>query len=55
MTLSEAIEQYLDARDVVHRLKDFRNAWADEERSNAIVAIKEAAERMDQLAPAREA
>lgn len=52
MTFSEALEQYLDARDKLAKLVHRSDFSAGAERHDAIVAMTEAAARMDELMPA---
>lgn len=53
LTFSEALEQYLDARDKIVALRDWWDADAISQRTNAYAAQKEAAARMDELMPGK--
>jgi hypothetical protein len=52
MTFSEALEQYLDARDKLRALEHSRPfRGRKEELEQAIAAMTEASKRMDELMP----
>lgn len=53
LMFSEALEQYLDARDKLAELQYQDFDLADEERDNARQAMTEAAARMDELMPGK--
>lgn len=52
MTFSEALEQYLDARDQVKAMER-SGVYNVNDYENATAAQQEAADRMDELAPVR--